>query len=114
MHRVIVVAACAGALAIGAPAVAAETPSALQAEIARLSAPAEGVVGIAAWRIDGRGPRILINADQPFPMASTFKVAIAGTILSKVDAGHLSLNQLVTVPHAMMVESEGLASTFHY
>jgi beta-lactamase class A len=47
-------------------------------------------------------------------MASTFKVAVAGTILSKVDAGQLSLHQQVPVPHAMMVESEGLASTFHY
>ena len=34
-----------------------------------------------------RGPRILVNADQPFPMASTFKVAVAGTILSQVDRG---------------------------
>src|SRR5256885_10774303 len=112
MRGVLLGAAGPGAWATGARAVAADPPPAFKAEIARLSAPAEGVVGIAAWRLDGRGPRVLINADQAFPMASTFKVAVAGTILSKVDRGEISLNQPVPVPHAMMVESEGLASTF--
>jgi beta-lactamase class A len=102
------------ALALTTPAIAAEPPQALNAELARLSKPADGVVGIAAWRLDGRGPRVLVNADNPFPMASTFKVAVAGAILSKVDRGEISLDQLVPVPHAMMVESEGLAATFRY
>jgi beta-lactamase class A len=112
MRRLIVVALCA--LLAAAPAFAADAPSALTFEIARLGAPSEGVVGVAAWRLDGRGPRVLINADDPFPMGSTFKIAVAGTILSKVDAGQISFDQQVPVPHAMMVESEGLASTFHY
>jgi beta-lactamase class A len=64
---------------------------------------------VAAWRADRRGPRVLINADQCFPMASTFKVAVAGTILSQVDSGRLSLGQLVPVPAAMVVQSEGIA-----
>jgi beta-lactamase class A len=102
------------AVAISSPALAADPPQALQAELARLGKPAQGVVGVAAWRLDGSGPRALVNADQGFPMASTFKVAVACKILSDVDAGKLSLDQLVPVPHAMMVESEGLASTFRY
>jgi len=102
------------ALGLAAPALAAEPPQALQAELSHLGKPAEGVVGIAAWRLDGSGPRVLVNADQAFPMASTFKVAVAGKILADVDTEKLSLNQLVPVPHAMMVESEGLASTFPY
>jgi beta-lactamase class A len=113
MRALIVAVAFALAL-LGAPAAAAENPSALDAELARLAKPADGIVGIAAWRLGGHGPRVLVNADQAFPMASTFKVAVAGTILSKVDRGELSLDQLVPVPHAMMVESEGLAETFHY
>jgi beta-lactamase class A len=112
MHRLIVVALCA--LLAAASAFAADAPPALVSEIARLGAPAEGVVGVAAWRLDGRGPRVLVNADQAFPMASTFKVAVAGRILSEVDRGQISLDQLVPVPHAMFVESEGIASTFHY
>jgi beta-lactamase class A len=104
------------ALALAAAPVpaAAQAPAPLQAELARLAAPAEGVVGIAAWRLDGRGPRVLVNADQRFPMASTFKVAVAGAILAKVDRGELQLDRLVPVPHAMVVESEGIAETFRH
>ena len=102
------------AISLSSPAVAAEPMQALQAELSHLSKPAEGVVGIAAWRLDGTGARVLVNADQGFPMASTFKVAVAGKILADVDAGRLSLDQLVPVPHAMMVESEGLAATFRH
>jgi len=88
--------------------------SAVQAEIGRISQQADGVVGVAAWRLDGHGPRVLVNADQRFPMGSAFKIAVAGAILSKVDRGELSLDQLVPVDHSMMVESEGLASTFKH
>jgi beta-lactamase class A len=86
----------------------------LQQEIARLAEPVEGIVGIAAWRLDGRGPRVLINADQSFPMASTFKVAVAGKILSKMDRGELALDRLIPVPRAMVVESEGIGATFRH
>jgi beta-lactamase class A len=86
----------------------------LRAEIVRIARPVDGTIGVAAWRLDGRGPRVLVNADQRFPMASTFKVAVAGAILAKVDRGEISLDQLVPVDPAMMVESEGLASTFRH
>jgi beta-lactamase class A len=114
MRRLILLASCACALIAATPASAADAPPALQSEIARLGAPAEGIVGVAAWRADGRGPKVLINADQAFPMGSTFKVAVAGTILSKIDAGEISLDQLVPVDWGMMVESEGLAATFKH
>lgn len=109
MRRLIAVASVAIALLGAAPAQAAEQPAILSAEIARLAAPAEGVVGVAAWRLDGRGPRILIHADGGFPMGSTFKVAVAGAILAKVDRGEIALDQLVPVDPAMVVESEGIA-----
>jgi beta-lactamase class A len=101
------------ALLAAAPAAAADTAQ-LQAEIVRIAKPVDGTVGVAAWRLDGRRPQVLVNADQRFPMASTFKIAVAGVILSKVDRGELSLDQLVPVDPAMMVESEGLASTFRH
>lgn len=104
--------ALALALALASPATA--QPSAIQAEIARIARPAEGIVGVAAWRLDGRGERVLVNPDQPFPMASTFKVAVAGAILRKVDRGELSLDQLIPVDPAMVVESQGLAATFRH
>jgi len=99
--------------AFASPASAA-APAAIQAEIAHISQGIDGVVGVAAWRLDGRGPKLLVNADQQFPMASTFKVPIAGTVLSQVDKGRLKLDQLVPVDSNMMVESEGLAETFHH
>jgi beta-lactamase class A len=99
---------------VGAAANAAPDPQAVRAEVARIATPVEGTIGVAAWRLDGRGSRVLINADQRFPMASTFKVAVAGTILSKVDRGEISLDQLIPVDAAMMVDSEGLAQTFRH
>jgi beta-lactamase class A len=109
MHRLIAAAAMASAMLFAVPAHASEKPAILTAEIARLAVPADGTVGVAAWRLDGRGPRILVNADRGFPMGSTFKVAVAGAILAKVDRGEISLDQLVPVDPAMVVESEGIA-----
>lgn len=111
MPRLIVFAVLA--LLAASPAIAADTAP-LRSEITRIAEPLQGVVGVAAWRLDGRGPRVLVNADQAFPMASTFKVAVAGTILSKVDRHEISLGQLVPVEHAMVVDSEGLAQTFKH
>ncbi|MEP7131284.1 MAG: class A beta-lactamase [Sphingomicrobium sp.] len=112
MSRLVALAGLA-LVAIACPAAAAP-PTAVQTEIAHISEGIDGIVGVAAWRLDGRGPHVLVNADQPFPMASTFKVPIAGTVLSLVDKGRLKLDQLVPVDPNMMVESEGLAETFHH
>ncbi|NUQ17322.1 MAG: class A beta-lactamase [Sphingomonas sp.] len=101
------------ALATAAPVSAASTAP-VQAEISRIAHDIDGTVGVAAWRLDGRGPRVLLNAEQQYPMASTFKVAVAGTILSQVDSGRLSLGQMVPIDPNMMVESEGLAETFKH
>jgi beta-lactamase class A len=92
---------------------AASAPTAaIENDIAELSKRTEGVVGVAAWRLDGQGPRVLVNADQRYPMASTYKVAIAGAIFAAVDAGRLKLDQMVTVDPAVMVPSEVLADRF--
>ncbi|GFE79923.1 beta-lactamase [Steroidobacter agaridevorans] len=82
----------------------------LEAEIARLTAPIGGKVGVAAWQLDGKGERIMVNAGERFPMASTFKIAVAGAILASVDAGRLQLDQLVAVQPNDIVPSDGIAS----
>lgn len=84
----------------------------LDAEIARLSAPIGGKVGVAAWKLDGKGERILLNAGERFPMASTFKIAVAGAILADVDAGRLKLDQLVVVEPGELVPSDGISALF--
>lgn len=81
-----------------------------QTEIQRIATAAAGEVGVAAWRLDGRGPRLLLNADESFPMASTFKVAVAGAVLGKVDAGTVKLETVVPVDNARYVESDVIAN----
>jgi beta-lactamase class A len=83
----------------------------VQDEVRRIANVAAGQVGVAAWRLDGAGPRILLNADESFPMASTFKVAIAGAVLSRVDAGALALDQMLPVDQARYVESDVIAQS---
>lgn len=82
----------------------------LEAEIARLSTAIDGKVGVAAWKLDGRGERVLVNAGERFPMASTFKIAVAGAILAAVDAGRLQLDQLVVIEPSVLVPSDGISS----
>jgi beta-lactamase class A len=82
----------------------------LEAEIARVSTPLGGKVGVAAWKLDGKGERVLVNAGDRYPMASTFKIAVAGAILAQVDAGKLKLDQLVPVEPNDIVPSDGIAS----
>ncbi len=100
------------ALIVASKLFAAEAPSetaTLQAELGRIAKSAKGEVGLAAWRLDGSGPRVLLNADQSFPMASTFKVAIAGALLAKVDAGELTLDKMLPVSPNQYVESDVIA-----
>ena len=80
--------------------------------LAGLGTGSHGSIGVVAWRLDGTGPKALVNADQPFPMASTFKVAVAGAVLHRVDRGELSLEQMITIDPRRMVQSEVLADRF--
>lgn len=64
----------------------------IQQQVAAIVAQGQGRIGVAAMDLDGGG-QILINADQPFPMASTAKVAIAATFLQGVEQGRYRLDQ---------------------
>lgn len=91
------------------PTTQAAATASLDGQIARLAQGAGGVVGVAAWRLDGKGPRILLNGGEAFPMASTFKVAVAGKILERVDKGELKLDQMLDVPTDMLSPSPVIA-----
>ena len=82
----------------------------VRTEIQRIASAAAGEVGVAAWRLDGHGARVLLNADEAFPMASTFKIAVAGAVLAKIDAGTISLETLLPVDPARYVESDVIAN----
>ncbi|UZW55007.1 class A beta-lactamase-related serine hydrolase [Sphingobium sp. JS3065] len=66
--------------------------SRLMAEFARFAALTDGTVGIAVRDL-GTGETLAYNGDTLFPMASTYKVAVAAKILSLLDAGSLSLDE---------------------
>jgi len=108
-------------LAVGAPAAALDanaSPSAngdaekIAKRIELTTDGLAGVVGFAAT-IPGADTVISLNSDEPFPMASTFKVAIAVAILTRVDKGELYLDHLVDITPDMYVMGDNvLAQNF--
>lgn len=66
--------------------------SRLLGEFARFATLTDGTVGIAVRDLHS-GQSIGINNDTLFPMASTYKVAVAGKIFALADAGALSLDE---------------------
>src|SRR6478609_7688632 len=62
----------------------------LLAQIAQIAESSNGRIGVAAMDLS-TGQEVAVLGDQPFPMASTSKVAIAATYLEGVDRGRWSL-----------------------
>jgi beta-lactamase class A len=62
----------------------------LVAQIAQIADGSNGRIGVAAIDLS-TGQEVAILGDQPFPMASTSKIAIAATYLEGVDRGRWSL-----------------------
>ena len=85
----------------------------LDAEIGRLSAIAGGKVGVGIIHIES-GRELFVNGNEPFPMASTFKVPIAVELLTRVQAGTVRLDSMVTVkPSDLHPGSGTLTSLFN-
>ena len=80
----------------------------LEAAFAAIAKATDGTVGVAVQRIGG-GPMFTLNRGQTFPMASTFKIAVAGAIFDRIDKGELKLDTMVTVDPAVLVNSAGIA-----
>ncbi len=70
----------------------------MEQEVARLSALSGGILGVTAIHVE-TGKRFSQNGGVPFPMASSYKIPIAIQLLTRVDSGKLSLNQLIEVGH---------------
>jgi beta-lactamase class A len=62
-----------------------------QAQLAQLTNAEQGRIGVAAYDLS-TGKALGVLGDQPFPMASTSKVAIAATYLDMVDSGRVKLS----------------------
>ena len=109
----------AAMLAVASPAAAAapagsENVSVAQARqrlvesFARLAQQTDGTTGVAVQRIGG-GDAMMLNAGTGFPMASTFKISVAGAIFSLIDSGKLTLDRMIAVDPALIVPSDGIA-----
>ena len=68
----------------------------LEAEITRLSTISGGKVGVGIIHLE-TGRELFVNGGEPFPMASTFKVPIAVELLTRVQAGTVRLDSMITV-----------------
>ena len=81
---------------IATPAAAASSPDLMTVErqLYDLVSNRSGDFGIAAVDLTS-GRNVSINGDRLFPMASTVKLAVAGTYLSQVDHGRRSLSDRI-------------------
>ncbi|UFH56875.1 serine hydrolase [Spirosoma sp. KNUC1025] len=84
-------------------------PVRLEQELLRLSSLSGGKVGICATHIES-GKTIVQNGKEPFPMASSYKVAIATQLLTRVDSGSVTLDQLVPITKNDLHPGSGMLS----
>jgi beta-lactamase class A len=90
-----------GAFAGAVPARAAPLPNPnarkqLEGELARIAQSSGGALGVSALDLES-GERVQLNAAERYPMASTFKVAVAVKLLDEVDHGRLALDDTVAI-----------------
>jgi beta-lactamase class A len=85
----------------------------LEREMARLAKVAGGRVGATAIHLE-TGRRVSLDGAERFPMASTFKVPIAVELLTRVDAGQLTLDQMIDIKQSDLHPGSGtLADLFN-
>lgn len=105
-------------VALGATAQKSKSPVApvvdlpkqrIEQEIARLSTFSGGVLGVSAIHVES-GKKIVQNGQQSFPMASSYKVPIAIELLTKIDSGKYSLDQLIEIQKEDLHPGSGMLS----
>ena len=74
-----------------ASGVQSQNVSGFEARLFQLADAGQGRIGVAALDLT-TGRAVAVLGDQPFPMASTSKIAIASTFLAGVDDGRFSLD----------------------
>ena len=105
-------------LAFGAqPALADSSPHlrSVEQQLSALVASTPGDVGVAALDLKS-GEVVSINGNEPFPMASTVKIAIAANYLAQVEHGRRSLDDRIkgrsasSLMEAMIIRSDNYAT----
>lgn len=72
----------------------AQSTQKLERELTRIEPLSGGTLGIAATHIES-GRTVFYKADEPYPLASTYKVPIAVQALALVEQGKLDLDRMV-------------------
>src|ERR1051325_2049585 len=87
--------------------------SRLETEIQQLATISQGKVGVGIIHLES-GRELFINRDEPFPMASTFKVPVALQVLTLVDSGKVRLDSMITLTASDLHPGSGtLTSLFN-
>lgn len=81
----------------------------VQREVDRLAALAGGKAGLAAVHLE-TGRSLYFNADDSFPMASTYKVPIAVQLLHRLDEGEVRLDQMISLKPSDLHPGSGTIS----
>lgn len=103
-------------LGFAQPALAQLPPhGALEQRLAALATDNPGEYGFAALDLE-TGEIVSFNGEEPFPMASTMKIAVAAAYLAEVDAGRRSLDETIggvtvlTLMDVMITRSDNRAT----
>src|SRR5829696_8970059 len=99
------------------PALAESSPGLqfLEARLASLGSISPGNIGMAALDLK-TGELVSVYGDEPFPMASTVKVAIAANYLAQVEHGRRTLDDRIAgrsaaeLMNAMLIHSDNHAT----
>ena len=83
--------------------------TALEEEWARLEPLSGGSLGLAAVHLE-TGRTAYLHPDEPFPMASTYKVPIAVELLRRVDEGEFGLDHMVELELSDLSPGSGTLS----
>jgi beta-lactamase class A len=78
----------------------------LEQELAHVATFSGGKLGVGIIHLES-GRELFFNRDEPFPMASTYKVPIAVQLLSLADAGRLRLDSMVALRPADLHPGSG-------
>lgn len=99
----------AGAALLAAPPASAASPTLTQT-FARIERERGGRLGVAVLDT-ATGETAAHRADERFPMASTFKLFVAGAVLARVDAGAEHLDRRIPVTRADLVPWSPIAES---
>jgi beta-lactamase class A len=81
----------------------------LARELGRLAGTSGGVMGVGALHLES-GRSVILNGSERFPMASSYKVPIAVQLLTRVDAGEIRLDSMVTIGAGDIHPGSGMLS----